>query len=276
MLNEIVNELTEIYNNLFTDLEKPSWAVHKVNSPNKYIHCTIPFVGKNYQCQKIKVLVYASAENLSNYNGYLDDDMTAINRHRLFFDTSINKDNFFPSVHMKPMSDGSLLIASLHIILNLYMSKGITFKLPKTPFDFLEQIAFANFCKYTIQSEKNKDYAKDRAKLMHSENYVEQDIALLKPDYIIMPITIYNKEKAFIDNVKGNSTIIPIYQINYRTVNLIINSNFHAYNKDNLHPLVSEWYNNLWNNSKTKANYLSVFTYLDKVLSERGLLYNKS
>lgn len=268
MFHKTVNELTEKYNTLFSNLEKPSWAVHKINPSNEYIHCTIPFVGKNYQKQKIKVLVYASAENLSNYNGYLDDDMTAINRHRLYFDASINKDTLFPSVHMKPMSDGSLLIASLYVVLKLYTSKGIDFKLPKTPFDFLEQIAFANFCKYTIQSKKNKDYAKDKEKLISSENYVEQDIAILQPDFIIMPQVIYNTEKKFMDSIKGKATIIPIYQINHRTVNLTINSNFPSYNKDNLHPLLYDWYNNLWNNSKTQANYLSVFTYLDKVLSE--------
>lgn len=197
--------------------------------------------------------------------------MTAINRHRLFFYASKNKGALFPSVHIKPMSDGSLLIASLYVVLKLYASKGIDFKLPKTPFDFLEQITFANFCKYTIQSKKNKDYAKDKDKLISSENYVEQDIAVLKPDFIIMPQTIYKTEKNFMDSIKGKATIIPIYQINHRTVNLIINSNFPECNKDNLPPLVYDWYNNLWNNSITQANYLSVFTYLDKVLSEIGV-----
>lgn len=87
----------------------------------------------------------------------------------------------------------------------------------------MERIAFANYCKYTIQSsEKNKDYASNAEYLKESHSYIEQDIAVLKPDIIIMPKSIYQTNKKFIDSIKGSEVIIPIYQINARNVNLRI------------------------------------------------------
>ena len=86
-------KLRKLYTQIFASKNhKPSWAVHKITPEHAHelIHCPIPFVGKNYGKQNTKILLYASAENLTGYNGYLDDDQYAINRHRDFFEESIS------------------------------------------------------------------------------------------------------------------------------------------------------------------------------------------
>ena len=92
------------------------------------------------------------------------------------------------------------------------------------PAEFLERISLANYCKYSIQPDpskpKNLDYAGNPNYLSESHAYVENDIKILKPDYIIMPKTIYWADRDFIDKIKGTAKIIPIYQINARNIKL--------------------------------------------------------
>lgn len=96
----------------------PEWAVHKRNSPSELVIPTIPFVGKHYAEQQTKILVYASAENLSGYwkgndkhlpGDRLDCDELAQNRHRWCFDNeSMQADRRLPFVHLGPLEDGGL------------------------------------------------------------------------------------------------------------------------------------------------------------------------
>lgn len=85
----LVLNLLESYNKISKE-NTPEWAVHKRNS-DELVKPTIPFVGKQYAEQKMKILIYASAENLSDYwkgndkhwpGDWLDDDSCAANRHR--------------------------------------------------------------------------------------------------------------------------------------------------------------------------------------------------
>ena len=248
----------------------PEWATHKIsqNHECELIHCSVPFVGKNYLKQNKRILLYASAENLSGYHkcgGYLDDDNFAVNRHRNFYDDSVSQNMFFPNVHIQPINDGALLIVALYVYQKYCNNDKMT------PSEFLERISFANYCKYTIQSsENNKDYASNSKYLKESHDYIKQDIAVLKPDIIIMPKSIYKTNKKFIDGIKGDAIIIPIYQINSRNVNFRIKK----YPKTTLSELEStivEWYNKLEDNGfkgKTKENFLGVFQYMDECMSE--------
>ena len=110
---ELVNELIASYRKLFAEQSAKDalpWAQTKRNNPNEFVSPTIPFVGKNYATQKTKILLYASAENLSGYldpknGGWLDNDEEAINRHRKWFD-KYSEGRFFPDVHLKPIKDG--------------------------------------------------------------------------------------------------------------------------------------------------------------------------
>lgn len=102
-------QLREIYKQIFVSRKnEPTWATHKINigHTHELIHCPIPFVGKNYSKEETKILLYASAENLAGYTGYLDADEDAINRHRNSFEWSVTKgDSFFPNVHIQPINE---------------------------------------------------------------------------------------------------------------------------------------------------------------------------
>lgn len=252
----------------------PTWAVHKITPEysDDLIHCPIPFVGKEYKTQNPRILLYASAENLSDYNikkkTYLDCDDFAIVRHRKYFDGTAGKsDYFYPNVHIQPINDGGLLIASFYIYCKLHGSVN------DVPREFLERISFANYCKYTIQPishtrKQNIDYPSNSKYLAESHEYIINDIKILKPDYIILPKTIYQTEYNFLNEIKGNAKIIPIYQINARNINIRISKYPKLETKD-LDNTLREWYEHLGSNGisgKTKQNFLSIFSYLDYIL----------
>ena len=250
----------------------PDWATKKVND-NGLVHPPIPFVGKQYFEQPVKILLYASAENLNEYDGYIDDDSIAIDRHRYYFESSKSSDYEFPSVHIQPINNGALLLCACHIMSRLSDVPICT------PADFLEKISCANYGKYTIKNnipnEKkiNKDYASNSAKLNESQEYIEADIEILHPDYIIMVKTMYEgtgNQKEFIDSIKGDATIIPIPQINGTTVNTLKafrESKMAAL--EELHPAINLWYPNL--KSVSHKNFMRVFSYLDNIMSKLNI-----
>lgn len=264
---KIIEDLTASYKRLFADQLKNGqigWAQHKKSNPQEIVSPTIPFIGKSYAGQKTKVLLYASAENLAGYNGHLDDDAMAINRHRDWFEKK--SWDFFPRVHIKPVEDGSLLIVLK------YICEQLGIDMPATPKEFVESIAFANFGKFSIENGFiNKDYAKDKEKLNCSLEYVKADISNLKPDIIIMFESIYSTEKNKIDSIKGDARIIRTYQINAQTVNRLINKKYLPKDINKLSATIRDWYDikhfheNKFTN-KTHKNFLSVFTYLDTIL----------
>lgn len=269
--------LLEVYRQVFADkMNEPGWAVHKTTPgrTRELIHCPIPFVGKYYAQQDTRILLYASAENLSGYNrkgsDYLDDDDYAVNRHRSSFDSSVSDPSvFFPNIHIQPVNDGYLAIAALYIYLKFQPVDRIT------PAEFLERIAVANYCKYTIQpapgKPKNRDYAGNSGYLAESHVYIENDIRILRPDYIIMPKTIYWADRDFVDGHKAGAKIIPIYQINARNINFRIKE--HPITPlQELAPAVQDWYKHLSRSgtfTKTQENFLSIFSYLDNVLQNQ-------
>lgn len=282
------NELLEVYANHATRKENmPEWAVHMAK--DKLVLPTIPFLGKEYENQKIKILVYASAEVLSEYvcvtsgnstRPWLDDKKTAVDRHRFFFDNwKEKKDVFFPDVHIQPMNDGYLATAVY------YIAKKVMGTVCKSPENFYETIAFGNYCKFTIETDfqrnirlfnkkegdrKNIDYARDYVKLCDSHAYIMADMEHLRPDYIIMPASIYNADKKFIDKHKGDAIIIPICQMNMSCVNRHLSHKYDKYAIDDVPHDVLCWFENLYGGreNKSKTRYLSVFSYLDEVLSK--------
>lgn len=268
----------ESYRTIFkVDSKSPDWAVHKTTDgrEDKLIHCPIPFVGKDYYNQQNKILLYASAENLSRYhltnNGYLDDDNFAIDRHRRFFDEcEINDHRFYPDVHIQPITDGGLALVAFYIFCSLNGIQNIS------PKQFLEKIAFANYCKYTISGsesssgKRNLDYSSNTAYLKFSRDYVKTDFSLLRPEYVIIPKSIYQAERDFIDSVKGDAKVIPIYQINARNINLRISKKYKALDENELPIVFKEWWMHLNDGAlkgKTQQNFLSVFNYLDDIFS---------
>ena len=69
---------------------------------------------------------------------------------------------------------------------------------------------------------KNKDYAGDSELLKASHVYIENDIKILQPDYIIMPKV---NDSAFLKQFKDKTIIIDIYQINGTVVNNMASEN---------------------------------------------------
>lgn len=250
---------------------QPTWAYHKKSSPKQLIMPTIPFVGKNYFEQPKKVLLYASAENLSHYTkseGYLDDDDKAINRHRLFFDNSFINDEhvFYPDVHIAPIDDGRLAVAAYYLLRKRY-------KIPQCkPKEFYEKICFANYGKFSAETNSNKDYASKKQKLYASTDYILRDLKILKPDIIIMVKSMLNggKQRDVLKSSGLKLDIFPIYQITPRNINKYI-KNYNNKNYKHLDDNIKLWFTNLKNNGrgsvtgKTKENYKSLFSYLDSI-----------
>jgi hypothetical protein len=262
------NELRKSYKKVFSlKKNKPDWAVKKLKG-NGLIHPAIPFIGKNYN--KTKVLLYASAENLTGYDGYLDNDNFAINRRREYYNEDKKEEKPFPGVHIGPVGDGSLLIVSAYI-LNIL---GIKLEY-STPYEFIEYIAVDNFCKYTKGSLRNEDYAGVTEKIEKSFSYIENDLKILKPKIIILPKTIYkHKEvKQKIERIVPKCLIIPIYQINSTTVNTTINKYWKRKKKSEIKNILFKWQEmqkKLGNKitGKTNKYFYSVYTYLDDVVKK--------
>jgi len=293
MYEEQVNCLLKSYRELHKK-NAPDWAVCKRTAPEEKVVPTIPFVGKHYAKQQKKILVYASAENLTNHcvgrptnRPWLDDDAHAENRHRRCFDDQQMQDNpVIPYVHCGPMETGLLLTAVMHIASRI----GFADMDQLSPREFCECICFGNYGKYSEEtpnqrscrmgldskvSGKNIDYAGDAAMMEHSNAFVEADIKTLTPDYIVLPATMYAAEKTFIDQIKGDAAVIPIYQMLAGNVNNYIAPNkrrqkYEAYQLEKLSPSVQLAYSGITTVSQERYRY--VFTYLDVVLKQRGLL----
>lgn len=292
---KMVSQLNEAYQKKYM-FDAPDWAVHKRNLPEELVRPTIPFVGKKYATQNPKILVYASAENLSEYwkgndkhwpEDWLDDDVRAMNRHRnCFDDKAMQKNKILPYVHCGPMDDGGLLTAIM------YLASKLRDGCVDEPYTFYETIAFGNYGKFSIETELqrtirsnpqlsneekkhlkkylkrcNIDYATMLEYLKVSRCYVEEDIIVLKPDVIIMPNI---NDNGFIDSIKGNAKVIRIHQINGTVVNnMAPNKRNHFVSKytprdiDGLPLAVKQAYNAI--RGINKENYRYVFDYLDKV-----------
>lgn len=296
---QLTDSLLESYDSIFSDKDnQPTWAVHKRNTPDELVYPTIPFIGKRYAEQDVKILVYASAENLSGYwkgNGrhwagdQLDDDDWAKNRHRICFDDpSWQQVGKLPFVHCGPMNDGGLLTAVMYLA-SILRNGDV-----EEPRMFYESIAFGNYGKFSIETElqatirknplltseeiartkkcktgRNIDYATEFDCLKKSFAYIQTDIEVLKPHYIIMPNM---EDNGFIVSVKGNAKIIRIRQMNGTTVNSMAPnkrnhycSKYSKFDISELHEAVKSAYCSTCGISL--ENYRYVFDYLDRELT---------
>lgn len=273
---ESVNELRTRYQRIIEKKgSNPTWAYHKIKDSSQLVSPTIPFVGKKYFEQPYKVLVYASAENLNEYDGYLDDDELAINRHRTYFEDT-KESRFFPIVHMAPMDGGALSTVVYFLMKELMNIEDMK------PVELYEKICFANYGKYAAEFDEkgeknsdNKDYAGNKCKLDESKEFIQVDMEVLKPDYIIMIKRMLEEgeQRSFLDSIRGEIKIIPIMQINAQ------NTNFHIKKYDqtgfeNIDESVKQWFEMIDEERTgkgriqggTKQYFKSVFSYLEKVM----------
>ena len=110
----------------------------------------------------------------------------------------------------------------------------------------------------------NKDYAGSHKYLKASHAYIEKDISILDPDYIIMPSVSDNR---FLKPYKDK--IINIYQINGQVINNMASKNgnmsgkYSKYDKEKLPAIIKEYYKEI--QGINLDSFLYVFDYLDKV-----------
>jgi len=217
--NEIERILLEKYKSIFNNQTSPEWAM-KNKKTQECIYPSIPFIGKQYSTQDKRILVYASAENLTYYknsngdNELLESEI-AWNRRRIGFE-SCNGD-FFPFVHIQPIDNGGLL--SLTYFIAIYNG---WIRPDYNPYQFIECLAVDNIGKFSIDSDgRNVDYIQDKNKLLESYNYIEADIKTLKPNVIILPekALMQPKIKEMIQVHCEGAIIIPIYQLTSTVIN---------------------------------------------------------
>ncbi|MCL2847417.1 MAG: hypothetical protein FWE13_01525 [Firmicutes bacterium] len=238
----------------------------EANENDEFIPPTVPFVGYNYT--EGGVLIYASAENLSNKGTHLEcirSSDNIYNRHRYAFRKFFDKEK---RVWCQPICDGKLTIAGAYICKKRSI-KNLSYKSPN---DFLNNIAFGNFGKFSIDENgngKNKDYASRLKFLEHSLDYVKKDICTLRPNLIIMPKTIYGLKtiskwlKNLLDEIGLTETeIITIYQINTQTINLFFNNKNISINDEVVN--IGELENWLIEYGIKKDWYNPIFRYLNE------------
>lgn len=260
-----ITQLKIAYRKIFSKQKnKPDWAVTKENN-NSLVSPCIPFVGKHYN--ETKILLYASAENLIGYGGYLDNDDIAMDRHRIWFNKVSNGQDF-PNVHIEPMNNGGLVNVIGYVAMQLCPNYHFN-----SPRELLEGVSFANFGKFSIEVKEGKnniDYANDFKKLSMSLEYIKTDLSILNPSILILPKTIYNhkKIKNFLNTFHPEVKIIPIYQIHHFNINR--KDRLGKYEKkDKKHlGILSGWHDNFKKGltGKTSENFYSFYTYLDTIL----------
>ena len=258
----------------YKELERQHRPVNAWKILNEYVKPAIPFVGKHYfkQPKGQRVLVYASAENLTWLDPNVENDyycsFEAMHRSRKNFEG----DSFYPNVHIQPINDGGLLIAT-NRVMRFFFQK----EYDEYPREFIERISCANYGKFTImdsddgnmsdeknrKKRKNIDYASNPKLLDFSKEYVKADLEILKPDYIIMPKTMYfkGKQELFLKSTAPNATIVKIMQINNGNVNRHINRM--ELPECQLTAMEEVWKEQV--HGYKKENFLKVYPYIDQV-----------
>lgn len=202
-------------------------ALHNKRKPDLHIwHQTkpaIPFVGDRFGKEgRVKVLVYGSAENL---NWKFPADMPfhrnreAFNRWKAKdFGVNISSiDNWFPWVHMTPVSDGTLLTTARYL-LELFDQPGFS----TDPGEFLSEVAIGNYSKFSLRS--GRDPAGVPEFLIVSDDHVLQDLHILQPDVVVLPRRIHANRFFHLRDRSAHKPklILGIYQTNAQVINRTI------------------------------------------------------
>jgi hypothetical protein len=269
---ESVDLLKKKYIELFSAEEnRPTWAKREYGSDN-IIHPSIPFVGKHFK--QTRILLYASAENLTKNDGSLDlgekkasECEHVLNRHRAYFEKPAV---LFPNVHIQPLTDGGLVNVIGYVAMKLCPDFHF-----RTPRELLEGVAFANFGKFTIENgskKKNADYANDYVKLSASCDYIQADLEILAPEILIMPKAIYGHKriKECIGALLPNVKVIPIFQISHYNINRKDRIKKFSKKEGSKLPVLNDWHGEFGGilKGKTRENFYSFYTYLDEVMKK--------
>ena len=215
--DEMAQRLVAQYKSLCSGI--PAWAYQ--------LEPSIPFIGSEYTTSRPRIAVFASAENLTKYEcnpasrpAYVRDNRRW-NRHRACAtDHASGEDaGFFRQVHIAPVEDGGLMCAALLI------AERSTKQPPhKDPRAFIETLAVANVCKYSIATRtrgKNIDYAGKADLVAESLPYFRADLRALRPDILFLPKTIYQQPpvRAVVDEELPSVLVLAVPQFVGAVVN---------------------------------------------------------
>ncbi len=180
---------------------------------------SIPLIGSEFKCGE-SLLIYASAENLSHMNAgnvpkqFNTDDVW--DRYRVRYEShGRNADTFFPDVGIQPVTNGGLMAAGL------FISERLSLPTADDPRRFLEKVAVSNWCKFSIQSTKNRDYLSQPKKLAASLPYVETELSSLKPAVALLPHKIWEQTEIQkqMRCASPSTRFIPALQFNATVIN---------------------------------------------------------
>lgn len=214
-LNLWERDLKAQYESVLAGAKCPDWA-YPFAPP-------IPFVGKGYgENGRSKVLVYASAENLTYSKKLKEVPLWLRPDNQIIRSRIDHRERGGTCVHIQPIDNGSLLKAARHSLSQVVDDGSFTIYSPQA---FLDQIAVANPGKFSVDSERNEDYAGDGTPWLASRPFITVDLRVLDPDIIIIPRTILNtlrSEPVDLELSRPGRTIIPNYQITTGTINRLI------------------------------------------------------
>lgn len=193
---------------------------------------SIPFIGNSYFKTNPRIMLYASAENLTYTLEHPNCGINSLtlqeqsNRHFNYYVKRHQNRNKYPDIHMRPIKVGGLLLAARFLAECKYPG---TF--PEGIFEFMDRICCGNIGKFSLATRKNSDYAGDFNHLADSVPYIINDIEVLKPELVILPLTslrALNRSDSAIakqlTSLLQGIDHIGIYQVNQRVINGAISS----------------------------------------------------
>lgn len=266
---EILESFKQEYRRLH-QTNAPDWAVKNKKNQGSFILPSIPFIGHEYYSSPLRIAVYASAENLSYYDSGKETNQKKLeikekeeiswNRHRESM--SLTNGEFFPYVHIQPVTDGGLLCAALFVYNNLSEEK-----FNGTRHEFIEKLTIANSGKYSISGTgENKDYAGKWEYLKVSLPFLEFDFDQLQPTVVIIPGSIYKHEK--VRELLKNAKVISVNQIGHFGINVHLKKYDSRAKelKENLkEDILSEWTANI-GNASVKKNFYRYYAQIEERL----------
>ena len=198
------SQLLQRYQKFHGQFGTPDWAF-QVEPPT-------PLVGEGYSVGN-GLLVYGSAENLTH--DIASSAKSRWERHRLEFNSwKSESQRGFPEMHCQPITDGGLLMAAAFVL--TLAGKAV----PEHSHVFLEKIAAGNFGKFSIAAKNNIDYAGRVRKLESSLPYVFEDITILKPAILMLPLTTYRVMHSRLEQLLRNTRVIAAYQCQPQVLNV--------------------------------------------------------
>lgn len=207
----LIEGLSADYGAEFCKNGAPQWAFQGI-AP------AIPYIGKRFR-PHMKVLIYASAENLASDPKHREclEGWAMRNQIERAYHGGLLPDGM-PCVMLEPVNNGSLLMAARHALYNHDPSLSFSRVSAK---DFLEEVAVANPSKFAIAGDRNQDPAGKVKYWPPSKPYILADLAWIKPDVIVIPRTILSRlqsRKVGLTEALRRCTILPNWQITARTV----------------------------------------------------------